>query len=90
MITCDLHARQTVKFFNFPVEHLVNTSVFIPYIRSFLQLPHVTFVAPDAGSVASAKLCAQHFDVPLVLSVRILCFLAMPTIAWKLLCSRGW
>ena len=66
LITCDLHTQPMVDYFAFPVEHLASTSVFIPYIHG-LQLCHLTFVAPDAGSVARTKLYAQHFAAPLVL-----------------------
>ena len=65
LITCELHAPHIVDFFAFPVKHLDSTPVFIPYIQS-LQLPHLTFVAPDAGSVARAEQYAQYFGVPLV------------------------
>ena len=66
VITCDLHSRQIVGFFDCPVVHLEPSAVFIPYIRQ-LCLPQPTFVAPDAGGVARAKLYAQHFGAPLVL-----------------------
>ena len=66
LITCDLHAQPMVGFFAFPVEHLAGMPIFIPYIHG-LQLSHLTFVAPDAGGMARAKLYAQHFAAPLVL-----------------------
>ncbi len=66
LITCDLHARQIVGFFDFPVDHFASTSVFIPYIHS-LQLSNFTFVAPDVGGVPRAKHYAQHFFAPLVI-----------------------
>lgn len=66
LITCDLHAQQIASFFDFPVEQLASTAVFIPYIQS-LHLSPLVFAAPDAGSVARAKQYAQHFGVPLVL-----------------------
>lgn len=66
LVTCELHAQHVVNFFDFPVEHLTSAPIFIPYIQS-LQLPRLTFVAPDAGSVPSAKQYAQHFGAPLVL-----------------------
>ena len=54
LITCDLHALHILDFFDFPVHHLISASVFIPYIEC-LQLPQLTFVAPDAGSVLRTK-----------------------------------
>ena len=66
MITCDLHARPIVAFFDFPVEHLTSMSIFVPHLHR-LQLPHVIFVAPDAGGMERARLYAQYFDVPMVL-----------------------
>ena len=66
VITCDLHSRQIVGFFDCPVVHLDSTPIFMSHIRH-LQLPRPIFVAPDAGGVSRASIYAQHFDAPLVL-----------------------
>ena len=65
LITCELHASHIINFFDFSVRHLASAPVFIPYIEH-LQLPQLTFVAPDAGSVTRAQQYAEHFGAPLV------------------------
>ncbi|MEL6606922.1 MAG: ribose-phosphate diphosphokinase [Bacteroidota bacterium] len=65
LITCDLHAPHIVGFFDFPVHHLAGFPVFMPVIQS-LQLPQLTFVAPDEGSLARTKQYAAHLGAPLV------------------------
>ncbi|HSH66747.1 MAG TPA: ribose-phosphate diphosphokinase, partial [Bacteroidia bacterium] len=48
IITMDLHADQIQGFFDFPVDHLYASSIFLPYIQS-LKLPNLTMAAPDMG-----------------------------------------
>ena len=66
LITCDLHAGQIQGFFDFPVDHLDSSTVFIPYIKS-LKLEHLVFAAPDVGSVSKARGYAKHFEVAMVI-----------------------
>ena len=66
LITLDLHSKQIQGFFNCPVDHLENTSIFIPYIKK-LNLKNLIFAAPDLGSVTTARTYAQYFDVPIVI-----------------------
>ncbi|MCG8340677.1 MAG: ribose-phosphate pyrophosphokinase [Cytophagales bacterium] len=66
LITCDLHAGQIQGFFDFPVDHLDSSTVFIPYIKS-LKLENLVFAAPDVGSVSRARSYAKHFEVAMVI-----------------------
>lgn len=66
LITCDLHAGQIQGFFDFPVDHLDSSTVFIPYIKS-LKLANLVFAAPDVGSVSRARSYAKHFEVAMVI-----------------------
>ncbi|MDR0296291.1 MAG: ribose-phosphate diphosphokinase, partial [Prevotellaceae bacterium] len=49
VMTMDLHADQIQGFFDFPVDHIFASSVFLPYARS-LNLENLSVVAPDMGS----------------------------------------
>ena len=49
VITMDLHAPQIQGYFDIPVDHLEASAIFIPYIEK-LNLPNLTFAAPDVGS----------------------------------------
>jgi len=60
MVTCDLHAGQIQGFFDFPVDHLYGSAVFIPYIKS-LELDNLVFAAPDVGAVAWGRAYAKYF-----------------------------
>lgn len=66
LMTCDLHAGQIQGFFDFPVDHLDSSAVFIPYINS-LGLENVIFAAPDVGGVGRARGYAKHFATEMVI-----------------------
>lgn len=53
LITMDLHADQIQGFFEFPVDHLYASNVFLPYIQS-LNLPNLCMVSPDTGGTKRA------------------------------------
>ena len=54
LMTCDLHAGQIQGFFDFPVDHLDGSAIFIPYVNS-LNLKNFIFAAPDVGGVGRAR-----------------------------------
>ena len=66
LIVCDVHTLDSLAFFDFPVQHVATTSLFVPYIQQ-LQLPSLTLVAPDAGAVTRVRAYAQHFGRPMVI-----------------------
>ena len=50
IITMDLHADQIQGFFDLPLNHLLASSVFIPYIKK-LKLKDMVIASPDVGGV---------------------------------------
>jgi ribose-phosphate pyrophosphokinase len=65
LMTCDLHAGQIQGFFDFPVDHLDGTAIFVPYLRS-LKLDNLVFASPDVGGVSRARSFAKHFHADIV------------------------
>lgn len=65
MITCDLHAGQIQGFFDFPVDHLDGSAIFVPYLRS-LKLTDLVFASPDVGGVSRARSFAKFFNAEIV------------------------
>jgi len=65
LMTCDLHAGQIQGFFDFPVDHLDGTAVFVPYLET-LNLDNLIFASPDVGGLARARRYSKHFGVDLV------------------------
>ena len=66
LITCDLHAGQLQGFFDFPVDHLDSSPIFMPYIKK-LALKNLVFGAPDVGSVAKVRSYANYFDKNMII-----------------------
>ena len=66
LMTIDLHAGQIQGFFDFPVDHLEGTSVFVPYIKS-LALENLIIASPDVGGAGRARTFAKHFNAEIVL-----------------------
>ena len=66
VMTMDLHAPQIQGFFDFPVDHLDASSVFVPYIKS-LNLPNLVIAAPDMGGVHRARTYAKYFNAEMVI-----------------------
>jgi ribose-phosphate pyrophosphokinase len=66
VMTCDLHAGQIQGFFDFPVDHLDGSTVFVPYLRS-LNLDKLLIASPDVGGVGRARQFAKILEVDLVL-----------------------
>lgn len=65
LMTCDLHAGQIQGFFDFPVDHLDGSALFVPYIKS-LGLENLVFAAPDVGGVGRARGFAKIFEVDMI------------------------
>jgi ribose-phosphate pyrophosphokinase len=65
LMTCDLHAGQIQGFFDFPVDHLDGSAIFVPYLRS-LHLDNLLFASPDVGGVSRARAFARHFQADIV------------------------
>jgi ribose-phosphate pyrophosphokinase len=65
LMTCDLHAGQIQGFFDFPVDHLDGSAIFVPYLRS-LQLSDLVFASPDVGGVSRTRAFARHFQADIV------------------------
>ncbi len=65
LMACDLHAGQIQGFFDFPVDHLDGTAIFVPYLNS-LKLDNLVFASPDVGGVSRARSFAKHFHADIV------------------------
>ncbi|MBC3785539.1 ribose-phosphate pyrophosphokinase [Spirosoma utsteinense] len=66
LMTIDLHAGQIQGFFDFPVDHLEGSSVFVPYIKN-LNLENLVIASPDVGGANRARNFAKHFNADIVL-----------------------
>jgi ribose-phosphate pyrophosphokinase len=66
VVTMDLHAPQIQGYFDIPVDHLDSSAIFIPYIES-LNLPNLTFAAPDVGSANRIREVASFFECDMVI-----------------------
>jgi ribose-phosphate pyrophosphokinase len=66
VVTMDLHAPQIQGYFDIPVDHLDSSAIFIPYIQQ-LNLPNLTFAAPDVGSANRIREIASYFNAEMVL-----------------------
>lgn len=66
VITLDLHADQIQGFFDCPVDHLLASSIFLPYIQS-MKLENLVIASPDVGGSKRASSYAKYLGVDLVL-----------------------
>lgn len=66
VITMDLHADQIQGFFEFPVDHLFASSIFLPYINQ-LDRDNLIMAAPDAGGAKRANKYAKELNIGLAL-----------------------
>ncbi|MCF0176191.1 MAG: ribose-phosphate pyrophosphokinase [Bacteroidales bacterium] len=66
VITCDLHADQIQGFFDFPVDHIYASTVFIPYLKS-LNIPDLAIAAPDMGGAKRANAFAKYLHCPVII-----------------------
>ena len=61
VMTCDLHADQIQGFFDFPVDHIYASAVFLPYLKS------LNIAAPDMGGAKRANAYARYLEYPVVI-----------------------
>ncbi len=66
IMTMDLHAPQIQGFFDIPVDHLDNSAIFVPYIKT-LKLDNILFAAPDVGSSKRVRAFAKKFSADMVI-----------------------
>jgi ribose-phosphate pyrophosphokinase len=67
VITMDLHASQIQGFFDLPHDHLYSSVIFNQYVAA-MELPDLTVVSPDVGSIKLARATASklHADLAIV------------------------
>ena len=66
VMTCDLHADQIQGFFDFPVDHIYASKVFLPYIKS-LHIKDLSIAAPDMGGAKRANAYAKELACPVII-----------------------
>jgi len=66
VMTTDLHADQIQGFFDFPVDHVYASSVFLPYIKS-LNLENLSVAAPDMGGAKRANAYSRILQCPMII-----------------------
>jgi ribose-phosphate pyrophosphokinase len=68
VITIDLHADQIQGFFNIPVDHLLASSIFIPYLRGLgIKEEDLLFASPDVGGTKRASQYAKTLGTGFVM-----------------------
>ena len=66
VMTCDLHADQIQGFFDFPVDHIYASSVFLPYLKN-LNIDNLAIAAPDMGGAKRANAYARYLQCPVII-----------------------
>ena len=66
VMTCDLHADQIQGFFDFPVDHVYASKVFIPAIKA-MRIPDLAIAAPDMGGAKRANAYAKDLRCPVII-----------------------
>jgi ribose-phosphate pyrophosphokinase len=66
VMTADLHADQIQGFFDFPVDHIYASSIFLPYLRD-LKLENLSIAAPDMGGAKRANAYSRILGCPLII-----------------------
>ena len=66
VMTCDLHADQIQGFFDFPVDHIYASTVFLPYLRD-LNIENLAIAAPDMGGAKRANAYARYLQCPVII-----------------------
>lgn len=66
VMTCDLHADQIQGFFDFPVDHIYASNIFLPYLRG-LEIENVAIAAPDMGGAKRANAYARYLQCPVII-----------------------
>ncbi|MDR1006740.1 MAG: ribose-phosphate pyrophosphokinase [Bacteroidales bacterium] len=67
IITMDLHADQIQGFFDIPVDHLLASSIFIPYLREVENIDDLLFASPDVGGTKRASQYAKTLGTGFVM-----------------------
>ena len=66
VMTCDLHADQIQGFFDFPVDNIYASAVFLPYLKS-LNIENLAIAAPDMGGAKRANAYARYLECPVII-----------------------
>ena len=66
VMCADLHADQIQGFFDFPVDHIYASSIFLPYLRS-LKIENLSIAAPDMGSAKRVNAYARILGCPMII-----------------------
>jgi len=66
IVTIDLHADQIGGFFNIPVDMLLASYMFVPYLKE-LGLQNLVVAAPDTGGTKKAKYLSESLGCEMVL-----------------------
>ena len=66
VMTADLHADQIQGFFDFPVDHVYASAIFLPYLRE-LNLKNISIAAPDMGGAKRANAYSRILGCPLII-----------------------
>lgn len=66
VMTIDLHADQIQGFFDFPVDHIHASSIFLPYLRD-MKLENLSIAAPDMGGAKRANAYSRSLECPLII-----------------------
>ena len=66
VMACDLHADQIQGFFDFPVDHIYASKVFLPYIKA-MNLDNLAIAAPDMGGAKRANAYAKALACPVII-----------------------
>ncbi len=66
VLTMDLHAPQIQGFFDIPLDHLYSSYVFVEYFRK-KNIPDLTVVSPDIGSIKLARAYSKRLGAELAL-----------------------
>lgn len=66
VMTCDLHADQIQGFFDFPVDHIYASTVFLPYLKA-KNIENLAIAAPDMGGAKRANAYARYLQCPVII-----------------------
>ncbi|MCI2121418.1 MAG: ribose-phosphate pyrophosphokinase [Bacteroidales bacterium] len=66
VMTCDLHADQIQGFFDFPVDHIYASSLFLPYLRE-KHIENLSVASPDMGGAKRANAYSRILEVPMII-----------------------
>ena len=66
VMTCDLHADQIQGFFDFPVDHIYASAVFLPYLKA-KNIENLAIAAPDMGGAKRANAYARYLECPVII-----------------------